>query len=89
MICRTCGTEIADKAIVCFRCGTPTAEPQPRTPPPRRSQSGLVASLLALVGLTVAALFMSRAAVGGVPQAVTWILVGIALVAVVWRLVLG
>lgn len=25
MTCRACGTEIADKAIVCFRCGTPTA----------------------------------------------------------------
>ena len=27
MICRNCGTEIADKAIVCFRCGTGTADP--------------------------------------------------------------
>jgi uncharacterized membrane protein YvbJ len=27
MICRNCGTEIADKAIVCFRCGTGTTDP--------------------------------------------------------------
>jgi len=27
MQCRACGTEIADKAIVCFRCGAPTMEP--------------------------------------------------------------
>jgi hypothetical protein len=27
MQCRSCGTRIADKAIVCFRCGTPTMEP--------------------------------------------------------------
>ena len=26
MTCRACGAEIADKAIVCYRCGTPTAE---------------------------------------------------------------
>lgn len=26
MICRKCNTEIADKAIVCYRCGTPTTE---------------------------------------------------------------
>jgi hypothetical protein len=23
--CRSCSAEIADKAIVCYRCGTPTA----------------------------------------------------------------
>ncbi len=28
MICRTCGTEIADKALVCYRCGQATAEPR-------------------------------------------------------------
>jgi ABC-type uncharacterized transport system permease subunit len=27
MICRNCGTEIADKAIVCFRCGASTTDP--------------------------------------------------------------
>jgi hypothetical protein len=27
MVCRHCGTEIADKAIVCYRCGQATAEP--------------------------------------------------------------
>jgi len=32
MICKTCGTEIADRAIVCYRCGAATAEPR-RHPP--------------------------------------------------------
>ncbi|NQW02755.1 MAG: hypothetical protein HQ485_01870 [Acidobacteria bacterium] len=31
MTCRSCGTSIADKAIVCFRCGVPTAD-LPSTP---------------------------------------------------------
>jgi hypothetical protein len=26
MKCRHCGTEIADKALICFRCGEPVAE---------------------------------------------------------------
>ncbi|HSG00267.1 MAG TPA: hypothetical protein VLA20_04010 [Vicinamibacterales bacterium] len=26
MQCRSCGTEIADKAIICFRCGAPTLD---------------------------------------------------------------
>ena len=31
MKCRSCSAEIADKAIVCYKCGTPTALPV--TPP--------------------------------------------------------
>ena len=27
MICAHCGTEIADKALICFRCGRATREP--------------------------------------------------------------
>jgi hypothetical protein len=27
MQCRSCGTEIADKAIVCYRCGAGTSDP--------------------------------------------------------------
>ena len=30
MICRNCGTEIADKALICYRCGTATTEPRVR-----------------------------------------------------------
>jgi hypothetical protein len=33
MICSSCGAEIADKAIVCYRCGTPTAIPAPPVRP--------------------------------------------------------
>jgi len=32
MNCRSCGTEIADNALICYRCGTATAEA--RIPPP-------------------------------------------------------
>ena len=40
MQCRQCGTEIADKAIVCFRCGAGTTDPVSKAVPitPRRSR---------------------------------------------------
>lgn len=38
MKCRNCGTEIADKALICYRCGTATAEP--RIPPPPTARPG-------------------------------------------------
>lgn len=27
MLCKSCGTEIADKALICFRCGAATTDP--------------------------------------------------------------
>lgn len=27
MNCRSCGTDIADKALICFRCGAATTDP--------------------------------------------------------------
>jgi hypothetical protein len=32
MICKHCGTEIADKALICYRCGQATAEPRVKPP---------------------------------------------------------
>lgn len=59
MQCRNCGTEIADKAIVCYRCGVGTTEPA-RKPAPLSTRGGgpplwagilpLVLALVALAG---------------------------------------
>lgn len=32
MICKNCGTEIADKALICYRCGQATTEPRVKPP---------------------------------------------------------
>jgi uncharacterized membrane protein YvbJ len=32
MRCTHCGTEIADKALICYRCGHATAEPRVKPP---------------------------------------------------------
>jgi len=57
MQCRNCGTEIADKAIVCYRCGVGTTEPvrKPATLPSSRTGPPLVAGILPLL-LALAAL---------------------------------
>ena len=53
MKCATCSAEIADKAIVCYRCGTPTAVPQaPVRPPVRRGHGRLIVLTLVLVVVT-------------------------------------
>ena len=61
MICRSCGATIADKAIVCYRCGTPTAIPAaPVRPATTRAQTPwtFVALVLMAVLVTVALVIM-------------------------------
>ena len=55
MVCSSCGASIADKAIVCYRCGTPTAIPTPpaRKLPPPRPVWPAIASLLVIIALAV------------------------------------
>lgn len=57
MTCRSCGTEIAEKAIVCFRCGTATTEPVRKAVPvkPRR---GPWPSILGAIVPLLAALYL-------------------------------
>ena len=56
MRCRFCDTEIADKALICYRCGKATSDRRVAPPPARRGPSiALVVSLLALcAGVAVA-----------------------------------
>ena len=85
MQCRNCGTEIADKALICYKCGAPTtdAKYQPAQIPARgRGRSGLVATVLALALLVALALFMGRAPAGETPRYLTWIIVAVAVVVV-------
>ncbi len=87
MQCRNCSAEIADKALICYRCGTATTEAKFKPPSPRRttSRASLVATVLALVLLVLAALFLGRAPSGQTPRIVTWAVVAIAVVIIVLR----
>jgi uncharacterized membrane protein YvbJ len=85
MTCRTCGTDIADKALICYRCGTATTEAQYR-PAARRSTGtlNLVMLALALALVVLLALYFAGAAQGSTPRWFTWVIAatGAALLAV-------
>jgi len=56
MKCAHCGTEIADKALVCYRCGHATTEPRVKPPAegslferPRRRRPSLTILLAILI----------------------------------------
>jgi peptidoglycan/LPS O-acetylase OafA/YrhL len=60
MQCRNCGTEIADKAIVCFRCGASTTDPVRRPAIIKPKRSPLVA-LVIMALLILLALYLGQA----------------------------
>ena len=59
MTCRNCGTEIAEKALICYRCGKATTDPRIKPPaeesvfakPRRRLWPFVTAAALAAAGL--------------------------------------
>lgn len=64
MQCRSCGTEIADKAIVCYRCGAATTDPvrKPAALRPRRRPVVPLAVVALLVAMAVYLGQLSRTA---------------------------
>ena len=87
MQCKNCQTEIDDKALICFRCGTATVEPvhRPVESPPRRA--GLLSPvLLGVVFLLVAAFFLTSATDGEPISPAVWIMLGVAGALLVYRL---
>ena len=61
MQCRSCGAEIADKALICYKCGTATTEAkyQPPPPPRRRSSSAMASRTIVLVIAIAAAVLVA------------------------------
>jgi hypothetical protein len=84
MKCKKCGTEIADKALICYRCGTSTFEPPAPVGGSRRT-SRLLPSLIALVLFIGVGLFVALTAVSETPKVLGWVLVGLAVVLIFWR----
>jgi len=87
MQCRNCGIEIADKALICYKCGTATVEAKHKAPAvkPPRSSAGTLISLLALVLLVIFALYMDRFLTVGAPRGMRWVIVGVAVAIVALR----
>ena len=93
MKCRHCGTEIADKAIVCYRCGTATTDPV-RRPVEIRPRRGGLLPIVAFVALLLLGLYLGMAGRSMGPggeatrlQAIAGVLVAIALVSLLIRVV--
>jgi uncharacterized membrane protein YvbJ len=61
MNCRQCGTEIADKALICYRCGTATTEARfkPATLRKRPRRGNLVIVIVVLLVLFAVALYLT------------------------------
>ena len=85
MNCRSCGTEIADKALICFRCGAATTDPV-RKPYVAPKSSLWPAIVVALLGLVVIVATYIRTAADGVTDTLDLIAPAV-LVMNVWVLV--
>jgi hypothetical protein len=85
MVCRQCGTQIADKALICYRCGAATSEPRVAPPKGGRAPVARGPVVLALLVLVVAALFMGQVASPGVPREVGYALAAVGLLALGWQ----
>lgn len=86
MVCSNCGTEIADKAIVCFRCGQATVAAVRKPAPPPSRWRGAV-SILMFVVLALAALFLGQAGTLDVPDEARYAIIAVALGLLGWRFV--
>ena len=86
MTCRSCGIEIADKALICYRCGTATTEatfkPAAIT---RRSPWSLIVSVVAIVLLAVMALYFRQTETGATSRLFNWFAVSAAVLVVAIR----
>jgi hypothetical protein len=83
MICRSCGTEIADKALICYKCGAATTDPVVRPPSSARPRSrALIVTFLALLILAGVGVVMARSSPSGTPPIVTWVVAAIAILIV-------
>jgi len=90
MTCRHCGAEIADKALICYRCGTATTEPvfKPSSRPRRASSPGsliLVVSVVALGLVIILARYSGHMPATQAPRVLSAIAVSVAVVVIVLR----
>ncbi len=63
MQCRSCGAEIADKALICYKCGTATTEAKYKPATPKRERSSrtpLLVTVLILLALLIIAMYLLR-----------------------------
>ena len=85
MNCKTCGTEIADNALICYRCGEATHQPE-RQPAPVHTRPRWPVVVLATVFVLSVAFFLSLTFGGRQVDPAVWLMLGAAGVLLAWRL---
>jgi hypothetical protein len=85
MKCRNCLTEIADKALICYRCGEATAAPR-IAPPVEAAERGPVPVIIAILILIVAAVMVLPQLEPGMPRMAGWATLVVVTAATVWKL---
>lgn len=67
MHCRHCGTEIAEKALICYRCGRATTDPRVKPPDegsifdrPRRRRGPVATAITILLLALIILWFLTR-----------------------------
>jgi hypothetical protein len=78
MQCRKCGIEIADKALICYRCGTATVEARVKPPAGRPKRPSLVPLVAALLVMLASIAFGMTAPEESPFGIVAWVVAGVA-----------
>ena len=60
MVCKNCGTEIADKALICYRCGASVYEAVHQPAPLKKKRSWVVYLVFVILVLLAAVLLWLR-----------------------------
>ena len=58
MKCRACGTEIADKALICFRCGASVEEPVTKPYVAKKTRRPLIVYVVFAILVVIALVMM-------------------------------
>ena len=85
MKCGNCGTEIAAKALICYRCGEATTAPR-HAPPPPQAERGPIPVIIAILIIIAAAVLGLPELPEGNPRLAGWASVVILTVVAVWTL---
>lgn len=85
MRCSSCGTEIADKALICYRCGAATTVPRV-APPPSPAERGPLPLIVALAVLLAVSAFAVPFLPADDTRTVAWGTAALAAGFAVWRL---
>ncbi len=85
MHCKSCGTEIADNALICYRCGEATREPE-HQPAPAHAPRRWPVVVLSTVFVLAVAFFLSLTLGGRPVDPAVWLMLGAAGILLAWRL---